>query len=233
MKINKELTFLNDVSEDKIREVLGNLSGIGLQGLGKLIGIVLLIGFVNLVVIAFAVTNAVWGNELTRLEWSIVGVILLIGIAFTVFSAYKMYQYTIKNSAEKVYDMIKEVVIKPLCSEIVNAILLRKQQSQDLLTKEKFNKTFDVINMVGDKLNMLPTIIKKPLFKALSAIPFYGIIAEYWSIFDNKNSEEITELLYTKVNEFVKEEVLSTSLSWLLWLIPVNIITQLVIVFVG
>jgi hypothetical protein len=233
MKINKEMTFLNDVTEDKIREVLVNLSGIGLQGLGKLVGIVLLIGFINLIFVAFAATNALWGDELTKLEWSAVGIILLIGIGFTVFSAYKMYEYTIKNSAAKVYDMIKEVVVKSICSEIVNAILVRKQQSQDLLSKEKFNKSFDIITMVGDKLNMLPTIVMKPLFKALSAIPFYGFIAEYWAIFDNKDSEEITELLYSKVNEFVKEEILATSLSWLLWLIPVNIITQLVIVFVS
>jgi hypothetical protein len=161
MNTTNKIPFLNNVSEDKIREVLRNLSGIGLQGLGKMIGIVLLIGFVNLIFVAFAVTNAIWGDELTKLESSVVGVILLVGVGFTVFCGYKMYEYTIKNSAEKVYDMIKEVVVRSLCSEIVVAILVKKEESQELLTKERFNKTFDIINMIGDKLNMLPNIVKK------------------------------------------------------------------------
>jgi hypothetical protein len=222
-----------NLSEDKIKEVLGNLAGIGLQGLGKMIGIILLLGFINLMFVAFATSNAIWGDELTKLTWQIVGIIFLVSVVFTAFCAYKMYQYTIIRSAEKVYDMIKEVVIKGLCVKIVVQVITMKSESQSLPTKEKFKTMFNLVTLVGDKLNTLPSIIKKPLLKIISTIPFYGLVTEYWTLFENNNKEEITELLYKKANELVKEELLHTNLVWLLWLIPINILVQFLVIFIG
>lgn len=223
----------SNFSEDNIKEVLGNLAGIGLQGLGKMIGIILLIGFINLMFVAFASTNALWGDELTKITWQIVGIVFLVSVAFTGFCAYKMYQYTIIRSAEKVYDMIKEVIIKNLCTKIVIQVSQLKIESQSLPTKEKFKSMFNLVTLVGDKLNTLPSIVKKPLFKVISTIPFYGLVTEYWTLFEKSNQEEITDLLYNKVNQIVKKDLLDTNLTWLLWLIPVNMITQILIIFFG
>ena len=229
---NTKVDFLySKISEEQIRETLGDLTGIGLSGVGKMIAVILFVGFVNLILISFGVVDAVWGDELNKLTWKAVGIMFLIGIGFTAFTGFRMYQYAIQKSIEKVYDKAKEVVILPLCIDAVIRAKELKLKGEDLSSGKDFDKAFNLVNIIGEKLNILPRIIKKPLFKLIGTVPLLDIVKEYWTQFDNEDSDMLGQKIYLKVNEFVAE-VLQPSIKWLLWLLPVNMIVQLVVLYI-
>lgn len=213
--------------QEKINQVIGDLSLAGAKNFGKMIGLVILVGLINLIPIVMGAFQALFVKESPKFSWSAVGLLLLIGIIFTLLCAVKLYQHTLKTTIAKAYQEIKELVVRPACFEIVDAVMKQRLINTTLNTKEGFNKTFDVVTIIGDKISVLPTILKKPLYKVIQKIPFYGIIGDYWELFENQSVEVIGEKVYQRVDEFVLEDLLGSSLKWLLWLIPLNIIIQI------
>ena len=58
---------------------------------------------INLILIGYGVVDAVLGEELTKLTWETVGYMFLIGVGFTGYTGYRMYQYAIEKSLEQIF----------------------------------------------------------------------------------------------------------------------------------
>ncbi len=182
--------------------------------------------------IGYGVVDAVWGDELTKLTWKTVGYMFLIGVGFTGYTGYRMYQYAIEKSLEKIYEKAKEPLVLPLCIDAVLRAKELKGKGENLSTGKDYDKAFNLVNIIGEKLNVLPGIVKKPLFRIIGTVPFLAIVKEYWAQFDSEESEVLGHQVYLKVNDFVAE-ILQPSIKWLLWLIPANVIVQLVVFYIG
>ena len=201
---------------------------IGLNGFIRLVAVVGLFLFTNLILMIIAIVSFA-NTEMTNTQTIWLIATAVVGIVSTAFAFIKTYRYLILDVMKIAYSTL-EGVLRKLCLRIVE-VLIEKSKEQQQIHKEKIIKIINTYFSTQKVFLKFPGIIRKGLILILKKVPFYDFVMEFKEMILTGNTEEISNELYIKVDTFIVEEVLgSATMKWLFWLLPLNILIVSVII---
>jgi hypothetical protein len=230
---NKEFTFDIDnktiellTSLNKPSQLLRKGGNMGVKGITTFFVTTLLFAFINIAVLIYAFVLAAVSDETT---FYVPLAVLVSGIVFMYFSITKTYGYIFVNILKTIYIDCRAIV-KKICYSITDKVAdeLDKKKGPDLF----LTKSINLYGILDDNLKSIPSIAKKGLWFLLKRIPFVKYIDnDIVPLLVKGSRKEASELLYTKTDNFIINDIFgSNTLGWLLWMIPLNIVVQIVII---
>ncbi|MFL9843347.1 hypothetical protein [Flavobacterium rhizosphaerae] len=227
------------VLDEKAQKLLANFNSplqllkasgkLGSKGAKAFFGISILVIALN---VLFLVT-ALIVTAVTVFQKGLIslGLVLVTGIVFSLIIIKKVYSYAIVKAVEIIYQGIRPL-FKKLCSSIINKVA-------DELNKRKAAASFNaqalnIYTIYNDKLSILPCFVRKIFWFVIKRIPFVKFInTEVTDTILRGNKEKATELLYTKADDFIYQNIFNANnLKWLWLLLLINIVLQLVFIVI-
>lgn len=154
--------------------------------------------------------------------WNSVPALILMavfGLAFPFAYFWLARGHALRKGLVKLYDSSHDVIEK-VTGTVVSAAIMGNQAG--LVKGGKIKDKKGIINQLDEKL---PRSVRSMLRFFLAYVPILGAIQEIGNEMElsNANLEVIKPKVQVKVDEYVKEELLDTSLSWFWMLLLVNI----------
>lgn len=186
----------------------------GLKGVTRLILNVFLFGLSNLVLVVYGILKASAPNSST---WILLMVVL--GIVFTLYVGYRSYRYVVIYGISGVYSGLGEPM-NTLCARLVDQYANRTQ-GKGLQTQELVNNVFGA----------LPGFLRKVLSFLLGRLPLKEILQSINADISSGNHTEAQRKLHLELDTRIQGFFTENNTKWVLWLLPLNIVIQLGIVF--
>lgn len=195
----------------------------GLKGVKRFFIIIFLFTFTNFILITWGLYLLFTG---TSSDVTSNLMMVLIGLAGTGYAAYRAYQYAIVDAVKVIYQRLQPFHQK-LCDIVVDkaAVLI---QSEKKVSNNLLSEVIDVSKILDDSLSQLPFFIKKGVLAILKKIPFIGMVIQVKDEIENGNKPQASIMLFKQVDEFILGLFSKNSTSWILWLLPLNVIIQLI-----
>ena len=197
----------------------------GINAIFSTLTTVLLFSIVNIAIFIYAIYNG-FDNHKTLFIF----IVALIGFLFTFIAGYKMYRYILINAFSSIYKHIAPFFQK------ISAFVVDK--SEDLLNgktnlkNKKNSKSIDVKKMLNDKYTKVPGFIKFGMTFIINSIPFVEMLGDLKEEMDDDNKEIASQKLFGKMDDFIHKSVFdNNSKKWIYWLLPLNIVVQLIFIY--
>lgn len=201
-------------------QLLRNGGKVGISGIGRLIGIIVLFCFVNLLLLIVAIykQNIAAG-----------GLVILLGLFCTVYAYNRAYSGIIFDLAKFVYQSASPLFCA-ICTQIVEqASKFSGKQSGSVRIEDVIN----VQKLVEEKLGKAPRIICKSISSILKRLPIANMLSGMQNVLASEGKEQAAILLHRKIDKYVEEAIFSrNTISWLFWLLPLNVIVPLLLLIV-
>ncbi len=215
----------NKEEESNFSELIVEGGKFGISGLFKMIKTIVLFSILNIVLCYyFLKATSNFGNG-----WYIILVIIL-GFIFTFFAAYKTYRYLLIHVFIGIYEQL-EPLFKGVSTFVID-------KSEDLingktnLKNAKNTKSIDVKEILSSNYDKVPKVFKIGMTFIINRIPFVEMLADLKEEMDEDNKEATSEQLLEKMNGFVQNSIFDNNTTkWMYWLVPLNIVVQLVFIY--
>jgi hypothetical protein len=193
-------------------QLLRNGGKVGLSGIGRLAGIILLFGFVNLLLLIIA---------LYKQNYAAGGLVLLLGLFCTIYAGKRAYFGIILDLAKFIYQNASPL-FRAICEQIV-------EQAGKVSGNGRVEDIINVKKLIEEKLGKAPAIICKGVSLILKRLPIANMLSDMQNVLATESKERAAALLHQKIDKYVEESIFSkNTISWLFWLLPLNVIVPLV-----
>ena len=154
--------------------------------------------------------------------------LFIVGILFTVFAIYKAYQFVLVEIFGYAYQQSSGLFHK-LSDLIV-------ENSEKILNKSSNNKSvaqaIDYAGVLKEKFERTPKFLSKAVAFLLNRVPLLGMVKNVQSEIAQGNKEAASAQLYGEMDTFISQNIFgSNNTKWVYWLLPLNIIVMLAIIF--
>lgn len=190
---------------------------------------ILLFGISNLVFITIHIllylTESEWANY-NRTIYAIA-----IGIVFTAVSLAFTYKYILMNTIQLCYQHL-EPFFKKICTKVIDIVILGGNKISGKDIHKSLNVGSLMIEVYGKKL---PKYVQKGLMLVLEKIPFGDFLQTMHSELLNQkeDNQTLSHILYLQVDKFVSGSLFgAVTLKWIYWLLPLNIIIQILLIYI-
>ena len=157
-------------------------------------------------------------------------IVAIIGFIFTIIATYKMYRYNLIKGFSSVYKHISPFFQK------ISAFVVHK--SEDLLNgktnlkNNKNSKAIDVKKMLNESYDKVPGFLKFGMTFIINRIPFVEMLTDLKEEMNENDKEAASKKLYGKMDNYINDSVFGNNTKkWIYWLLPLNIIVQLVFIY--
>ncbi|WP_330441639.1 hypothetical protein [Flavobacterium sp. C4GT6] len=206
----------------KLQTLLGSpLSVIkhGGKGLFKSIMALVILAIINLSFFVYSLFNLGESKAYTPI------LVLLLGVVFTCWYAYKAYNYIYINVTREAFKGLAPI-FKKVCGIAVDVVSDKAKNGETKIAKAHVSAT-EIVN----RINNLPYLVKKILIFLFNRVPFSGIINEAWEVINSGDNEKATDVVYGKLSGYANNKVFNKNkFNWVLWYIPLNIIVLVVLI---
>ncbi len=159
-------------------------------------------------------------------------IILFLGLVSIAFAVYKTYKYLLVDTLNVAYKyltpLFKGISIKVIDKVVVGGTNLMGKHD----VKKSLNMGNLMIEVYGKKL---PNGVQKSVMFILKCIPFSDFLFTMRDDLKDgrKDNKTLSEMLYLQLDRYIKGIFNDNSMKWMAWLLPLNIILQiLVLIFV-
>lgn len=162
-------------------------------------------------------------------HYSYTALSLVTGIICSIIAFAFTYKYLLINTIEVCYKLLQPFFQK-VCTKIIDKVIA----SGNKLTGKDIHKSLNVgslmIEIYGKKL---PKYIQKGLIFILGKIPFGDFVQNmHTELNQQKDNRSLSYILYLQVDKFISTTLFSgVSMNWIYWLLPLNIIIQIALLY--
>jgi len=202
----------------------------GFKIIRGMISTVVLFGFINFLLIIYSAYKY-FSNESETVKIAYLFLAIIACVAFVIISYIKSYRNAITKTINLAYDKFN-FLLKKLCNLIIEKVDTIFKTKKENIKSEDLKKVINVYDIADKTFTKLPKFVVKGITLLLNRIPIMDLVLDFKNDILQGKKTEASEKLFTKVDTQVKESLLSeASKSWVYWLLPLNIIVVLVIVF--
>ncbi len=201
---------------------------LGVKGVKRFITNVFLFSIANLFLFFYAIYRLV-STEFFASKILIVIVVLILGIIFTFYAASRTYRYVMIDTVRVIYNGLGSFFQK-ISERIIDKVepIFRNKES---VPNEQLKKALDFGKMVNSKFRKTPKFLRKAIILILNRIPFVGMLTDLQSEITSGKKTEAGRNLYLKMDGFITESIFGNNHTrWVWWLLPLNILVQIVII---
>ncbi|MEZ5174117.1 MAG: hypothetical protein R2850_11575 [Bacteroidia bacterium] len=201
---------------------------LGVKGIKRFFLVLFLFAITNLFLLLYSVIRVVMsGFEMPKLV--IVILVLLIGIGFTAYAAYRVYQFVMIDAMRVIYGNMTSF-FKNLSQTIIEKAASIIQGKTEI-TDQKLIEALDFGKMIQSKYKNAPGILKKGITMILKRIPFTGIITLLKTDISDGRLDDASARLYSEMDGFITTTIFgNNNTRWVWWLLPLNIVALLVLI---
>lgn len=191
----------------------------------------------TLVFVLFGITNFLFAafhliRHLTKSEgshYTYVTLSFVIGLIFLAVSLAFTYKYLLMDTIKFCYRYL-EPFFQKVCTKVIDIIISGGNKISGKDIHKSLNVGSLMIEVYGKKL---PKYVQKGLNFVLNKIPFGDFLKTMHSeLSQKKDNRTLSYILYLQLDQFVSGTLLSgISMNWMYWLLPLNIIIQVVFCF--
>lgn len=213
---------------DKPWKLIKQGGNYGVRGVKRFFTIILSFMFCNILLFFYSLIKAFSsGFEFGKLGF--VFLILIFGIAATIFAGYKTYQFIVLDTMRVIYENMSSLFKKMSDALIDKSEEFLKDKLE--VKNEQLQKTLDISKIITEKYDAVPSILKKGIFMVMEKIPVVGMITDLREDILEGKKDEASSKLYQKMNAFISDSIFSkNNTNWVFWMLPANIIIVLLIV---
>ncbi|MFV0304387.1 MAG: hypothetical protein ACK5IC_02755 [Moheibacter sp.] len=233
--LKSETNSINEEKENWLFQIfkhpfklLKESSKLGFNGVKKLITVIFLFSVTNLLLLFYAIYVLRSDYSSGKLPYTLL--VLIIGIAVTIFAVYKTYQYIILETLRSLYDSMT-----PYVEGIANSIIDKYETysgKEVNLSENQLARTLNYGIILSEKYQKMPSLLRKSIVFLLNRIPVVGILLDLSDNMSNSTKEEASGILYSRINSYVYDSIFgNNNMKWIWWLLPLNIIIQLVLIY--
>jgi hypothetical protein len=226
-------------AETKIENLLGLCSNplkliregqkFGITAVKTFISIMLLFAGLNLLMLVIGIYRVATG-DVNFENIMLLLTVLLLGIGMSMYAAYRTYKFVLFDTLRVIYKNLGPMM-RSICAKLVDkaaGIYYRKAEFRD----NKIENLVDVDVILTELYGRVPVIVQNGIIRLLNRVPFLSMVNALRVDILEGRKESASETLYLQMDEFITENVFSrNNTSWVIWLIGVNMIIQLLIVF--
>ncbi|WP_417355163.1 hypothetical protein [Flavobacterium sp.] len=220
---SKEYNFeVDNIALQKLQALLGSPLAVikhGGKGLFKSIIALIVIAIINLSFFIYSLFNLGDSKTYTPI------LVLLLGLVFTFWYAYKAYNYIYLNVTREAFKGLTPI-LKKVCGIAVDTASNQAKNGDTKLAKAHVSAT-EIVN----RINNLPYLVKKILIFLFNRIAFSSIINEAWEVINSGDNEKATDVVYGKLSGFANNKIFNKNkFNWVLWYIPLNIVVLIILI---
>ncbi len=209
-------------------QLIKNGGKFGVNSVKRFFTVLFLFGACNTILFFYALAT-LFGSGFAFGKLAFVFLVLIIGVALTVFASYKTYQYVVIDTIRVTYENLASLFKKltDLLVDKTEAVFDGKVN----LNSQQFSKAIDIGKTVHQTYSGLPSFLRKGIVLILNKIPLVGMLTELKEDIASGNKAEASTKLYTKMDGFITETVFgNNNTKWIWWLLPLNIIGLIVLI---
>ena len=200
----------------------------GVSSVKRFFIVLFLFGVCNTLLFFYAVVR-LFSSGFTFGKLLFVFLVLIIGIAVTVWASYRTYQYIVVDTIRVIYENLSSLFKK------LTDLLVDKAEGvfdgNVNLSNQEFSKVIDVKETVYQTYDILPGFLKKGVVLILTKIPIVELLTELKGDITSGNKTTASSKLYNKLDGFITESIFgNNNIQWLWWLLPLNIIGVIAVV---
>lgn len=155
--------------------------------------------------------------------------ILIIGIACTVYATYRTYQFVIIATMEVLYKNLSSFFEK--ISELIIDKVEHLLKGTNRLSSEKLKSALDLRKMINSRYQKAPSFLKKGIILILNRIPFAAMLLDLQDDILNGKKVEASKKLYIKMDDFISNILFgNNNTKWIYWLLPLNIFAVILLI---
>ncbi len=202
----------------------------GLGSVGRLLGIMLLFGGINVLLFGYAAYRLLWLAYSHQNVGTFV-VSICLGLLCLAYAGYRAYFGVVLDLAKFVYQNASPL-FHTICGRIVDhASELMTNRSATAMDGKMMGKMVDVKNIMAEKYGKAPRVLQNSVSFILKRIPIAGMLFEMKDVLTPDGKEKATEMLHQRIDRYVEESLFSqNTISWIFWLLPVNVIVLLFLI---
>lgn len=201
---------------------------LGVKGVKRFITNVFLFSAANLILLFYSVYRLVFTHFAVS-KIFIVVLVLILGVAFTFYAASRTYRYVMIDTIRVIYGSLTSFFqkISDWIIEKVEPLFKGKVN----VSSEQLTKALDFGKMVNAKFRKTPKFLRKAVILILNRIPFVGLLSDLHGEISKGNKTEAGKKLYVKMDGYMQESVFgNNNTRWVWWLLPVNILIQILLI---
>ncbi|GGG09615.1 hypothetical protein GCM10011344_07770 [Dokdonia pacifica] len=201
---------------------------LGVNGIKRFITVLFLFAFSNTILFFYAISR-LFSTDFEFMKLLFVLLVLIIGLAITIYSTYRTYQYVVIDTIRVIYENLSSFFHK-ISELIIDKVEVLFQGKIDL-TDNQLTKALDFGKMVNSKYPKTPKFLRKGIILILNKIPFVGMLIDLKEEILKGNKIEASNKLYNKMDGFISNSIFgNNNTKWVWWLLPVNIIIIFVLI---
>jgi len=201
---------------------------LGVKGVRRFFAVLFLFSLTNTILFFYSISR-LFSTEFEFNKILFVLLVLLLGLAITIYSAYRTYQFVIIDTMRVIYENLSSFFQK--ISERIVDKAESKFKGQVDLTKDQVAKALDLGKMVNSRYQSAPGFLRRGILMILKRVPFAGMLMDLKDEISQGNKAEASAKLYTKMDGFITNSIFGnnhTRWVWLLW--PLNILILALII---
>jgi hypothetical protein len=198
------------------------------HGAKRFFSVLFLFSLSNTVLFLFAIVRA-FSTDFAFSKLLYLFLVLVIGICFTIYAAYRTYQYVVIDTMRVVYGDLApyfQKVSEHLVDKVAGTI-----QGKVGLSDEQLTKAMDLGNLINSKFTGTPRFLRKGIVLILKRIPIAGMLLDLKEELSMGNKQAVSAKLYTQVDSFISGSIFGkNNTNWVWWLLPVNVLVLLLLI---
>lgn len=195
----------------------------GVKGVGKFFGTVILFAIVNFFLLLYGIYREAIGTLSSSNLLFLAGIILL-GIGLTALGGYKAYVYVRTDALRVAYEKLRPH-FPGLCRKLVDKVVDQKIDPNNPNVKDALN----MASLFNTTFQRVPGLIRRYTVKKLMQIPFVQFFQDLHQQLLAGNRDVVADTIYKRTDAFLTEGFNANNTRWILWLLPLNVIVQIIL----
>jgi len=201
---------------------------LGVNGVKRFFTVLFLFSLSNTILFFYSISR-LFSSDFEFSKLFFVFLVLIVGLAITIYSAYRTYQYVVIDTIRVIYENLSSFFhkISELIIDKVEGVFKEKVDISD----NQLAKALDFRKIVNSKYQKTPKFLRKGIVLILNKIPFFGMLVDLKEDISYGNKLEASEKLYSKMDGFITNSIFgNNNTKWVLWLLPINIIVLILLI---
>jgi len=225
-----EADYTQNANQQNSPSIWSNAGKFGIKGAKYFAFTLLLTGLVNTIFLIISIIKF-YPVETTAKYVSGIIVIIAIGVLCTVGGMFLTYKYLLMDGLKVLYSHLAPF-FKKLSTVIIDKIS-DVATNKVHITGQHIEKAFNIGNIIVEVYgNKVPKFAQKGITFMVKRIPFADLIGEAKDSLKDQDKEKASNLLYSQIDNYINTSILGgSSMKFLYWLIPLNIVLQSVAIY--
>ena len=201
---------------------------LGVNGAKRFFTVLALFSISNTILFFFALIR-LFSTDFEIEKLAFLFLVFLLGIGFTIYSAYRTYQYVIIETIRVIYENLSSFFKK--ISDLTIDRADRLFHGKDNVSNKQLAKALNFSNLINSKFKKLPKILRIGIVHILNLVPLSEMIIDLKEDIRKGNKSEASTKLYNKMDNFIFETIFEgNSTNWVWWLLPLNIVILVLVI---